>query len=494
MLSLALRNVVRHGRHTALLAALFALASLLFIAGNSLLTHANRTLRTLFVHTITGDFVVAAPSDVPTSLFGATTPSIGELITLPLLSRLPLLTAELGALPEVERVTPLVSGAAVLDLPGRRLTVPIFGIEPAGYFAALPGIEVVAGRALQPGESGIMLTERLVRRIEAETGRAVNLGDELLLTAAQGQRFRIRSAALVGLFRYPVSMDFSDEIALVDAATVLALNEIQRFTPETNADAGGAAGALSGPTTIADVDDLFADVGISDDAVGEANGLTVDDVLARVMGPVPRPTSGDEPVGTSVLAPADAPIPVDAHFLLVRGRVTPAVRDRVATLGGEILSWRQAAGQTALLALLLLIAFNGGFVIFLLAVSLAAANIVLISTYRRTREIATLRAVGAELPLVRRIFVLEHAVIGAAGWLLGLGGTVVLSLLLAHREILVGNRLVATVIGGHRLRLPVDAGTVALCLLVVTAIAAGAVAVPLRQVIRKPIVEAIRER
>lgn len=491
MLSLALRNVIRHGRHTALLAALFALASLLFIAGNSLLTHANRTLRTLFVQNITGDFVVAAPSDVPTSLFGATTPSIGDLITLPLLSRLPLLTAELDALPEVERVTPLVSGAAVLDLPGRRLTVPIFGIEPAGYFAALPGIEVVAGRALQPGESGIMLTERLVQRIEAETGRAVNLGDELLLTAAQGQRFRIRSAALVGLFRYPVSMDFSDEIALVDAATVLALNEIQRFTPETDAGAGAAAGS---PATIEDIDELFAGVGISDDAVGDANGLTIDDVLARVMGPGSPPATGDGPVGASVLAPADVPIPADAHFLLVRGRVTPAVRERVAALGGEILSWRQAAGQTALLAMLLLVAFNGGFIIFLLAVSLAAANIVLISTYRRTREIATLRAVGAELPLVRRLFVLEHAVIGAAGWLLGLGGTGVLSLLLARREILVGNRLVATVIGGHRLRLPVDAGTVALCLLVVTAIAAGAVAVPLRQVIRKPIVEAIRER
>ena len=152
MVSLALRNVRRHAAHALLLGGLFALASFLFIAGNSMLVHSNRVLRRLFVDTITGDLVLAPQSEESLSIFGANTPALGEFIPIPLLKQKDKLSEEILGLPDVDKVTPLVTGIALMDVNGRRRTVPVFGIEPDTYFSLLENVEITGGRRLKKNE------------------------------------------------------------------------------------------------------------------------------------------------------------------------------------------------------------------------------------------------------------------------------------------------------------------------------------------------------
>jgi len=491
MVFLALRNLIRHAAHSILLIALFALASFLFISGNSFLSHSNQMLQKLFTGNITGDAVIAAKTDTSLSIFGSNTPAIGEFIPIPILEKSEELMQAIEAQPDVKAVAPILSGAAVMEVSGfsmRRRMIPLFGIEPDEYFSVLKNLECVDGRLLKKEEKGAMLTENLVNRIEKETGKQLGLGSEIIFTTGKNHRFRIRAVPLVGTFRYPVSMEYVNNIALVDSATVRELNDIQRNIIKVRTK-------NEGPRNVSEVDSLFSNQNKSNENAGNVQesaseisegGITAEKVLERVK----KKENRQDTAGKKKLLN-------EVHFLLIRwandGHLNMSNIENIAQkYGADLLSWRKAAGQSALLALLLQLVFNGGFGLFVLAVILGATNIVLISTYQRTREIGTLRAIGAEDNTVRRIFLVEHIVMGVLGWLLGLVGSVVLSIYIALQEIIISNQLLAILLGGRQLFIPVDIPTVFISLIVVIGIVGLSVLFPLSQVMRKPIVEAIR--
>lgn len=475
MIAVALRSAVRHLRHNAVLALLFALASFAFVLGNSVLVHANRELRSLFVSTITGDFAVGAPADEPVSVYGPTTPAIGEYAPVPRLGRPQQLAAELALAPGVRAVTPIVTGAAVLDLAGTRTTVPLFGIDPESYFTVVDGLVVVSGSAMPAGERGAMLHESFVRDLERESDTRVRVGDEVVLTAARGTRFRVQAVPLVAIFRYPVAPGAVDRVAIVDAVTARALGGIAARVASDDGDAVG-------PRTAADVDELFGARQESPEetpgAASDEAGISVDDVLARV---------GQDP-GEAETDPGGA-----VHFLLVRGAASQAAGEVVAGHDARLLSWREAAGRPALVAQLLLVLFNAGFAILALAVAFAVVNIVLVSTYRRTREIGTMRALGTTDATVAGLLLVEHAAVAAAGWLAGTAAAWLAAASLTRLEIAVSNPLLQTVLGGATLGFPLDPATVAASLPLVLVVVTTAAVVPVVRVVRRPVVAAIRD-
>ncbi len=475
MIAVALRNAVRHARHNAVLALLFAFVSLAFLLGNSLLVHSNRELRSLFVSTITGDFAVMAAANEAVSVFGPATPAIGEYMPVPRLGRPEELAGRLAATPGVEAVTPLVTGAAVLDVAGTRTSVPLFGIEAASYFSVVDALVVSSGSPPGPGERGVMLHESFVGDLERESDDSIRVGDEVVLTAARGTRFRVQAVPLAATFRYPASPGSVDRVAIVDAVTARALAGIAGTVAADDAE-------TAGPRTAEDVDDLFgaparAGEQTSDAAPGEG-GISADDVLARVA------QDDDEAV-------ADAGGAV--HFLLVRGAASDAVRDVVAAHPARLLSWREAAGQPALVAQLLLVLFNAGFALLALAVGLAVVNIVLVSTYRRTREIGTMRALGSDDATVAGMLLVEHATVAAAGWLAGLAAAWVAVRSLARIGIPLANPLLQTVLGGATLGFPLDAATVLASLPLMLVVVTAAALLPVLRVVRAPVVTAIRD-
>lgn len=482
--SLALRNVLRHAGHSLLLGGLFALAAFLFISGNSLLSHSNRVLRSLFVDTVTADAVIAARSEESVSLFGTNTPAIGEVVPIPLLPDPEELSAAVAEQPGVERVSPLVSVTAVMDVLDSRDPVPVFGVEPESYFSVLDRLEITEGRALSPGERGVMLTESRRRRIEADSGRELPLGEEVLFTTGDRGRVRIRAAPLVGVFRYPVEMEYVDEIAILDAENA---RELARVATRVITDTGPA----EGPRSAEEVDSLFGEEdGEEESAERGGTGVSAEGVLERVQSADSE--DAEEQAAGGDGAGAAEQVRTAAHFLLVRGETDEALAGVAEDYDVQVLSWREAAGQPALLALLLQMVFNGGFVLFIVAVTLAVTNITLISTYRRSREIGTLRAIGASDATVRGVFAVEHLIVGVGGWLAGLGLSAAASAGVGAADLTVENRLIAMLLGGGEVSLPVGGAGAAAALAVVIAVVAVSVLVPLAQVMRKPAAEAVR--
>ena len=77
----------------------------------------------------------------------------------------------------------------------------------------------------------------------------------------------------------------------------------------------------------------------------------------------------------------------------------------------------------------------GMFIILLLIVIVAALNIIstlILVTMEKTREIGVLRAMGCSRRSIRRIFILEGAIIGVAGTVLGVGLGLIIAYLLPH--------------------------------------------------------------
>ena len=468
-ISLALRNAVRHVRHNVPLAGLFALTAVLFVTGNSVLLRSGHAVRELFVSSVTGDFLVAAAGDESMSVFGSNTPAIGEFVPIPRLPRHTEISAALAELPSVTAVTPLLSGYAVMDLAGWRGTVPFFGVETPGYFEVLHGVQLVSGRRLAPGERGAMLTVSQVDRL-SRTG-SVEIGDEVLLTTVRGRRFRIQGVPLVGIYRHVRPIQYLDEVVLVDLTTARALNDLQDRVHRDSAE-------VSGPRSPDEIDSLFGDSAgnSAEETQGERPGITPESVLDRL-----RSADGPDPaVGAG-----------PAHFLLVSGALTGPAWELVDRYGARVLSWREGAGQSALLALLLQLVFNGGFALFTVAVLLAAVNIILLSTYRRTSEIATMRAMGARRAVVTRMLLSEHLLVGLIGWAVGTSGAYLIVRGVSFAGLARGNVLLEVLFATPVSRLHPFA--VMASLLIVVVVVAMAVVVPVQVVLRSTIAQAVRE-
>jgi len=480
ILRLALRNILRHRTQSLLILLMLTLAAALFVLGNSMLARSGETLRGLFVDNVTGDLVVKAETDVSMSVYGANTPAIGELFSIPVIKQQEEIVAYLESRPDVRAFTPLVSGFAALDIAGRRYEVPLFGIFAEQYFAMFGDLRLQSGRRLRPGERGAMLTAQKVARIERESGTEVAIGDEILLSTFGRQGFRIRPVPLVGIYTYPVTLHLLQDTVLVDAETVQALNAI--LIPSVQESAINLSGV---PDLGANVDDLFAADPLERVRIdGDDGSLSVSEVLDRVR----RSADNGER--------ADAR--GAATFLLVdldSSRRTSAVREEIDAIarqyGAEAIDWREAAGSAAMLSLLLQYIFNGGFLIFVVALVLGVANIILISTFRRTREIATIRAIGAQAPHIRLLLYGETAILtivsaGLAVGLAWLGAKVVNT-----ANIEFQNSLIRGLIGGPTLSVNLSPKIVLLTLPALFSLGLLSTVYPVRRVLRVSLVQAI---
>jgi ABC-type antimicrobial peptide transport system permease subunit len=130
-----------------------------------------------------------------------------------------------------------------------------------------------------------------------------------------------------------------------------------------------------------------------------------------------------------------------------------SLNKKIEPYGVIAVDWRTSAGVSAILLLLLQVLFNAGMFLICVAGVITAINIVLISVFRRTREIGTLRAIGASDLYVGSLVLHENVIIsviaGAAGILAGF-------LFIGWVNSLafqIPNELIASLLGGQILSL-----------------------------------------
>jgi ABC-type lipoprotein release transport system permease subunit len=447
---LIFRNITRNKKNSLIIFALIALITSLFFIGNSVIGQTNLGLKRTYIDSLTADVIIQKTGDMSMNLFGANSPVVDAYAAIPVLPAHSHIAEIADAEEGVERRVSLVSSRALLEIPGLsggREPALLCGVEPESYFDCFPGVELVEGRFLKSGEYGAMITVERADRLERETGGRPVPGTPVLLTAGGNAGVKIREAPLVGIFRYRNPGQFMSEIVIADPQTVRVLAAIQLATAPVSGE--GEEGILG------NVEDLFAGP-----EPENGDGVSAEDYGGEGFSP-------ERLSGFLASAAEDLPSPGGAEFSggdwnfmllrLKRGAAPAAVirslNKKLAPLGVYAAGWRTAAGTPAIMILLLQSFFNlGGFLVSLAGI-IVVVNILLISVFRRTREIGALRAIGASASYIRLLIMGENCLIsflaGAAGVAAG-GG--VLGLINLTR-LTISNELVASLLGGGPLHI-----------------------------------------
>jgi ABC-type lipoprotein release transport system permease subunit len=443
ILLMALRNIIRNRKNSFVVTLLIMVITFLFFIGNTLIGRSEQGLRESFIESITADVVLQKDGDVTMNLFGANTPVIDDFFIIPALPVYDLVIEAVSAHRGVTGITSQVSGKALLDLAGLREPALLAGVDADSYFPLFKGIRLEEGRLLEAGEYGAMITTERADRIEKRAGNRPVPGMHLLLTAVGNTGFKIREIPLVGIYRYRNPGQFMNEIILTDPETVRMLNSIQTSSSVFEVDEEA--------TDLLDIslDDLFAEStgsvdaifgNASSDSAGEFSAGTLDSFLGGAKEErtsLPMSRSGG-----------------DWNFVLLRldkgfssGRVIAELNEKLVPLGVRAVNWRMAAGISAILVLLIQALFNAGVFLVSVAGIIAVVNILLISVFRRTREIGTIRAIGAGDGYIRGLILGENIILALVAGGLGVLGGCWFIRIVNSMGIVVSNPLVASLLG-----------------------------------------------
>jgi len=437
---LVLRNIARNKKNSAVIILLVAVITFLFFIGNSVIARSNLGIHQAFVQSLTGDIVLQKKTDITMNLFGANTPIIDDFFSIPVLPAHDAVMEIIKGEEGIYGVTSQVSGRAFLDMLGVREPVLLCGVDAQTYFPLFPGIILEEGRFLHNGEYGAMITSERAQRIERRGEQYPQIGDPLLFTSGGTLGFKIREVPLVGIFSYQNPGLFMNEIVIADPQTVRALNSIQVATsPEIE---------LSGNTVLlfeTGIDDIFSmdfsleydqpDVEFSADFLRAWLSETRTEQNAGVKGG-------------------------DWNFIILRLKnnissslFIKSINSKLEASSVAAVDWRVAAGISAIMLLLIQVLFNTGMFLVCVAGVITLINVILISVFRRTREIGTLRAIGASDFYIRSLIIQENILLTIIAGSIGILGGAFFLKWVNSIGLEIPNELIISLLGGQVLSL-----------------------------------------
>ena len=472
---LIFRNILRNRKNSIIIFLLITLITALFFIGNSIMGQANAGLRRTYIDSLTADVIIQKNTEMSMNLFGGNSPAIDDYVTIPALpaynSILEIIHNEGG----IENYTFQVSGRAVLQMPeiyNRNRPVLICGPDPASYFDCFPGIIVEEGRLLAGGESGAMITVERADAIEGETGIRPEIGSPMLFSSAGTVSFRIREVPLVGIYRYENPGPFMNEIVLADPQTVRVLLAVQVAT-----------------APVSEEDSLaFQDLDFFTDDITEYTDEGFDPLALIDFLETAEYISDEEFAGG------------DWNFILLRleqgispGWFIRSLNKKLAPYNVYAAGWRTAAGTSAIMLFLLQNFFNIGGGLVSIAGIIVVVNILLISVFRRTREIGTLRAIGASDMQIRFLVLGENCTIALLAGICGVFCGILFLSVLNAMNITIANELIASLLGGSELYIGFLPFTAAISFCIALFLGAAASLYPVETAVRIDPISAVRQ-
>jgi ABC-type antimicrobial peptide transport system permease subunit len=449
-----------------------AAAVAVLLLGNSISDAINAGYREVYTESITADVTISAASERSFTVFGSEALLMGELLVPPVLVAYDDLVGAVSRLSGVESTAGLVTVAARVEVAGRAQIQPLFGVDFSEYAVLFPRLRLVRGSLPAPGTPAILIHECRFADLTRALGSEPALGSPILLSVFNNYSFTIREVPLAGVFSYPVSDPLLDRVGLIDVQTARSLNGYVYGSRKQESEPGAAEGSL---------DDLFA----------------VADPLAPASGSL-DPEQIEQRLGSDESSNADAPATQEGawNFLLIR--LAPGVGDsgagRIArglsssalpgTTEIQVRDWRHSAGGNAMLVWIVQILLNAGLIFIAAGAAIVAVNALTLSVLERTREIGTMRAIGARRGLVGLMISAETLVLVAGAGVLGIGAGVILVALLNLLGIHLSNPVLQALFGGSRLFARLSAALFVNHLLLSLALGLLSVAYPLRKCLK----------
>ncbi len=381
-LKLAFRNIF--SRKSSFVIILFiTLAITMLIVVNSIFDGTDNGIKTVFMDSFTGEFVIREKTKDNVSLFGNISLIDESVLPTEELSFYTEITKYLTELPHVKSFVPQISSFSLLELDNKKSKAAVFGINPEDYLPIMNSIKIIEGEVFKNNEKGILVSEAWAENFKKENKRSVEIGKEVQLVFSDGNTFRIRALPVKGIFSYPLRNEVLDKIVLADSATIRSLLGMNEISENINIDTEDTNLIDSIDFSFDDMDSLFA----------EESDIFVDE---SVVADVSSLFENDEQIINDGVT--------NWHFIVVRLNEGINENSVIRNFNKwakqnnypiEAVNWRVAAGPTAQYVYYLRIVLLIGVFVVLFAGLIVVTNTLVINVLDRTREIGTMRALGA---------------------------------------------------------------------------------------------------
>ena len=441
ILKIAFRNICRNTRKTVLLGTLIALGMAFLFFANAVFESADQGVRTSFVGSLTGDVVLASESETPFSLFGNEIPVIDDYEVIPSIPGYADISESFSTLKNAESYTPVVSGAAGVEIGKYRGSSAVFGIVPESYFEVCPDIKIVSGNPADIADGGIFLCQSIKEAAERKLERPLETGEEVMLSLYSGGSFKIRRGKYAGCHSYINQTAPFDAIILADPAIARGLVDYTagNIIPASKEKAEEPAAADD-----FDLDTIFAEAEDTEKAQGEDFSL---DKIESILADTTERDALSQVSSSAwsfVLFKAKA-----GQDKQLRKELSVLARDNHWNV--EIKGWRKGAGLSAQMVFALKAAFNVGILFIIIGAVLVIVNALVISVLERSYEIGTMRGIGAGKPFISALFIAESMMLTLTAATIGIIIGAIASAAFSG-GIALHNDLLITMFGGDVLR------------------------------------------
>lgn len=435
LLKLAFRNIfTRKSSYVIILFITFAV--MLFCVANAVFDSTEQGVENCFTSGFTGDVFIRPTGNSQVSLFGDDTPVTGELSRLECVVPYADIFSCLSESDMVKGFTGQVTCAAYMQSDADSGPIYVFGVTLFEYADLMPSLHFVDGGAALPGEKAMIICSDLAEQY------GVSVGDTLQFTVKEGPSARIRAALITGIIDYETPNDIFSNFILLDTDTAHSLIGMSNAAGQALDIAEEDENLL---TDDFDMDSLF------DDAF-DTDAVWVEDIEVEET----------EPETTDIVL--EEPVTGSWNFLMVRLNEgvssKKAIRklNRIFKKNGwpvEAVTWRHAAGSTAMYLYWMRLIFNIGIIIVLAAGFIIINNTLVISVLDRTREFGTMRAVGAGKRYISLQCMIETFMLTISGGIIGTAVGVWVSSYITKLHITFNNSFLIQLFGSDALSVTV---------------------------------------
>ena len=457
LLKLALKNVV--SRKSSLVIILFiTFAVCLFCVANAVFDSTEQGVQTNYVASFTGDFIIRPKSKFQQSLFGDETPVTGELTMLDTIVPYENIVEALENMSEVYGTCGQISGAAMVERSdgANRSASYVFGVEGEPYLSLMKSIHIINGKPYEHGQRGVMLCSQMANKL------GVDVGSTVQFIVSDGPNYKIRAATVTAVFEYEIYNEIFGRFVIADPITVRSLLGITEvFSSESYDLSEDATNLFAENNDFEDFDDLFADASDFDEALIQEESLETETYDAEIK--------------TEELSESTS-----WNYVIVRlkeGQNTKRQIKKVSRLFRrkgwpvQVADWRHAAGSTALYLFWMRKIFNIGIIIVLAAGFIIVNNTLVINILDRTREIGTLRAIGAKKRFISLQCMIENLILTITSGILGVIAGNICTHFINKAHIVLNNSFLVQLFGAEAITVHVTGGNVCKLFILVLALA-----------------------
>ena len=438
-IKLAFKNIFSR-KSSAVIILFITFAITMIIVVNSIFDGTDNGIKTIFMESFTGNFVIREKTKDNVSLFGNISLIDESVLPIEEISFYNEICDYLNSVPEVKSFIPQLSSFSLLEIENKKSKAAVFGIDIENYLQIMPSIKITDGRIFNKDEKGILVSESWIENFKKENKKDIKIGTEVQLIFSDGNTFRIRSLPITGIYKYPLKNDVLDKIILADPKTVrslIGMDEI--YSNEVNIAKEDTSLIDSIDFNIDDMDSLFSED--SDIFVDESFSIDFTDFIDNEV----------------IQNQSDI---TNWHFIVVRLNDEVSTNKLINKINKwaqknnfpiEAVNWRVAAGPTAQYIFVLRIILLVGIFIILFAGLIVIANTLVINILDRTKEIGTMRALGANKRSIAFLCMSETFILTSVSSILSCFASFIIVFFMRKFPITLNNIFFEQLFGGNKL-------------------------------------------